>query len=90
MASYPLLLPAQVRAGAAATAAAPDSRRPRAGAAQGVGPGEGLVSLGRAGAIWRPCPARARAPGGHLGRAAPRISTTAAGERRPLAKAAGK
>lgn len=36
--SYPLLLlPAQVRA-----AAAPDSRRPRAGAALGVGRGEGL------------------------------------------------
>lgn len=40
--SPPHLFPAQVRAGAATTAAAPDSRRPRAGAAQGVGRGEGL------------------------------------------------
>lgn len=56
---FPHLLPAQVRAGAA-TAAAPDSRCPRAGGAQGVGPGEGLGSLagsGRAGATWRPSPA---------------------------------
>lgn len=61
--SPPHLLPAQVRAGAATTTAAPDSRRPRAGAAQGVGQGEGLgvprAESGRAGAIWWPCPARA-------------------------------
>lgn len=55
----PYLLPAQVRAGAAATAAAPDSRRPRAGGALGVGPGEGLGgALRRAG---KPAPSGGRA-----------------------------
>nr|XP_020768034.1 cuticlin-2-like [Odocoileus virginianus texanus] len=89
----PHLLPAQVRA-AATTAAAPDSRRPRAGAVQGVGPGEGLGgSLAEnepAGAIWRLCPARASAPGGHCQGAVFSTSTAPAGEPRPLAKAGSR
>lgn len=65
--SPPHLLPAQVRAGAATTAA-PDSRRPRAGAAQGVGQGEGLgVPRGeRASRRHLVAVPRASAPGGHL------------------------
>lgn len=89
----PHLLPAQVRA-ATTTAAAPDSRRPRAGAVLGVGPGEGLAGSlaenGLAGAIWRLCPARASAPGGHCQGAAFSTSTTPAGEPRPLAKAGAR
>lgn len=71
------LLPAQVRAGAA-TAAAPDSRRPRAGGTQGVGPGEGL---GEPRQRWRhlaAVPCAGRGPGS----VAPQLVSV-----RPLAKA---
>lgn len=62
--SPPHLLPAQVRA-ATTAAAAPDSRRPRAGAVLGVGPGEGLGGAWRR--TGRPAPSggcalRGRAP----------------------------
>ncbi|XP_032120770.1 SKI family transcriptional corepressor 1-like [Sapajus apella] len=84
--------PAQVRAGAAATAAAPDSRRPRAGAARGVGQGEGLEEPCGERASRRhlaAMPWAASAPRGHWSELSSRSSPTPPGERRPLAKAVG-
>lgn len=89
----PHLLPAQVRARAAATAAAPDSRRPRAGAGHGVGQSEGLGEpcgerASRRHLAAMPCAGeRPRRP---LGASCLRALSHPAGERAPPCQGSGQ